>query len=134
VIPGLGSIQFAFIDASHLFDLTLMEFNLVDKKLDVGGVVGFHDLWMPSLQTLFRYIQRNRAYDVWYPRGFEPPALKSRTGLKAKLRGLLSRLPKAEQIFSREWLHPWASEGLGNMVLLRKRAQDQRHWTFHEKF
>src|ERR1700674_1660943 len=47
-VPQLPRLQFAFIDSSHLFDFTMMEFLLVDKKLDVGGVVALHDLWMPS--------------------------------------------------------------------------------------
>lgn len=40
IIPQLPNIQFAFVDASHLFDFTLMEFVLIDKKLDVGGIIG----------------------------------------------------------------------------------------------
>jgi predicted O-methyltransferase YrrM len=134
VIPTLGSIQFAFIDASHLFDLTLMEFVLVDKKLEVGGVVGFHDLWMPSLQSLYRYITRNRNYEVWRPDGASSPGARGRDGWRGVLRGTLRRLPKAERLFTREILHPWGDEGLGNLVLLRKREHDSRHWTFHQSF
>lgn len=55
--PGFG---FAFIDASHLFDLTLLDFILVQKKLEPGAIIGFHDLWMPPLQKLWRYLTSNR--------------------------------------------------------------------------
>jgi predicted O-methyltransferase YrrM len=44
VIPQLPKLQFAFIDSSHLFDLTIMEFVLIDKKLEPGGITAFHDL------------------------------------------------------------------------------------------
>jgi predicted O-methyltransferase YrrM len=64
VIPQLPRLQFDFIDASHLFDFTMMEFVLVDKKLDIGGIIALHDLWMPSLQTVGRFIHTNRAYRV----------------------------------------------------------------------
>jgi predicted O-methyltransferase YrrM len=63
VIPQLPRLQFAFIDASHLFDYTVMEFVLVDKQLDVGGIIALHDLGMPSLQAVMRFIRTNRAYD-----------------------------------------------------------------------
>jgi hypothetical protein len=36
VIPQLPKLQFALIDSSHLFDLTIMEFVLIDKKLELG--------------------------------------------------------------------------------------------------
>ena len=64
IIPTLPRLQFAFVDASHLFDLSLVEFVLLDKKMDVGGLIGFHDMWMPSLQRLMRYILTNRSYEV----------------------------------------------------------------------
>jgi hypothetical protein len=48
-IPQLPRLQFAFIDSSHLFDFTIMEFLLVDKKLDVGGLMALHDPY-PSEQ------------------------------------------------------------------------------------
>ena len=67
IIPRLPKLQFAFIDSSHLFDLTISEFVLVDKKLAVGGVIGFHDLWMPSLQKVLRYVLANRAYRLYTP-------------------------------------------------------------------
>jgi predicted O-methyltransferase YrrM len=41
VVPQLPRVQFAFIDSSHLFDYTMMEFVLADKKLDVGGLSCF---------------------------------------------------------------------------------------------
>ncbi len=134
VIPTLGSIQFAFIDASHLFDLTLMEFILIDKKLEVGGVVGFHDLWMPSLQSVFRYIMCNRNYEVWHPEGPGPTTCKRSGAWKVVLRKAMRRLPKADLVFTMEFLNPWKGEGLGNLVFLRKCGHDTRHWTFHNGF
>ena len=64
VIPQLPKLQFAFIDSSHLFDLTIMEFVLIDKKLVPGGIIALHDLWMPAMQSVVRFILANRAYRI----------------------------------------------------------------------
>ena len=64
VLPYLPGLKFAFIDSSHLFDLTLLEFVLIDKKLEVGGILALHDTWMPSIQAVLRFILANRAYKI----------------------------------------------------------------------
>jgi predicted O-methyltransferase YrrM len=131
VLPSLPRLQFVFIDASHLFDLTLCEFVLADKRLDVGGVIGFHDLWMPSLRKLVRYILRNRAYEV-YGNGGEAGA---RGGFLANAaRSAARRLQGGRHIFSREFLEPWTGLGLANMVVVRKTADDAREWDYHAEF
>src|SRR4051794_39365798 len=85
VVPGLPRLQFVFIDASHLFDMSIVDFVLADKKLDVGGVVAFHDLWMPSLQKLVRYILANRSYEIYRA----VPAPSSGTRLRSRIAGML---------------------------------------------
>lgn len=134
VIPGLGALQFAFIDSSHLFDLTMGEFALVDRRLDVGGVVGFHDMYMPAQQQFMRYVLANRAYEVWQPAGWPRPAPGRGSGLKEAVRAGLKRLPGAERWLSREFLKPWNEFGLSNLVLLRKTAPDRRDWQHHVAF
>jgi predicted O-methyltransferase YrrM len=135
VIPQLGPVQFAFIDSSHLFDLTISEFVLVDKKLDVGGVIGFHDLWMPSLRKVVRYVLANRAYRVFpSPQSAAAPP-RWRASLKPALARALRALPAAGRRMLRpEVLQPWSALGLGSLVFLEKLAADDRHWTFHREF
>ncbi len=134
VIPGLPPIQFAFIDASHLFDLTLMEFSLVDKKLEVGGVVGFHDMWMPSLQAVYRYIVRNRNYEVWSPQAFRLAEKPKAITWKGRLRQAVAGSGLLKKLLAPDFAAPWAEEGFGNLILLRTTAYDHRGWTFHERF
>src|SRR4051812_29534844 len=55
-------IDFALIDGLHLFDATLVDFFHVDRMLDVGGVVVFHDTWMPAVAQAGAYLRANRAY------------------------------------------------------------------------
>ncbi len=135
VVPALPPLQFAFIDASHLFDLTLMEFVLVDKKLDVGGVIGFHDLWMPSLRKCIRYVLRNRAYKIHRPAAGPPPQRVWRQRRQSLVGKLLNAMPASRRIFSQDILLPWHSLGLGgNIAFLEKTAPDDRDWRFHQSF
>src|SRR5438093_4981077 len=83
VIPTMPRIEFAFMDGSHLFDLVLLDFVLVDKRLEVGGVIGVHDLWLPSIQKVLRYILANRHYRVYVDRPSHPksePSPRTRRG------------------------------------------------------
>jgi hypothetical protein len=57
-------INFAFIDGWHTFDYTLIDFFLVDKILNVGGVVAFHDGYGRSKQKVFRFIESHRKYKL----------------------------------------------------------------------
>jgi len=134
VLPGLGPLQFVFIDASHLFDLTLMEFILADKKLDVGGVVAFHDFWMPSLKKVIRYILSNRKYRLHPDSQAARRAPTTRQHCKHLLGDTLRRLPGSARVFSPELLEPWWTEGLHNLVVLEKTQHDQRDWRFHRNF
>jgi predicted O-methyltransferase YrrM len=135
VLPGVARLDFAFIDSSHLFDLTLEEFVLVDKKLKVGGIIGFHDMWMPSLKKVIRYILANRSYRIRHDFFREPPGLPSLKERFKSLAGrLLERLPAGDRIFSQEILHPWHEFRLQNLVLLEKTEQDQRDWQWHRLF
>ena len=105
VIPNLPGIQFAFIDASHLFDLTLHEFVLADKKLDLGGVIGFHDLWMPSLRKALSCILKNRKYQIYTQKNStDSKKRNSKEYFKKNFSKLISRLPQANRIFAPDLL------------------------------
>jgi predicted O-methyltransferase YrrM len=60
-------IDFALIDGLHLFDATLVDFFLIDRMMDVGGVVVFHDTWMPAVAQAVAYVRTNRAYEQLEP-------------------------------------------------------------------
>jgi predicted O-methyltransferase YrrM len=135
IIPRLPKIQFAFIDSSHLFDLTISEFVLVDKKLAVGGVIGFHDLWMPSLQKVLRYVLANRAYRLYTPPGHSCEPHRPSTRLKGAVAAALRRLPdSAQRLLAPDLLHPWSTMGAPSMAFIQKLDADQREWTFHRAF
>jgi predicted O-methyltransferase YrrM len=133
VVPSLPVVQFAFIDGSHLFDLTIVDFVLIDKRLDVGGIVGLHDLWMPSLQKLLRYVLANRHYEVY--EDVPPPPSSSAQRRRERVAKVARRVPRAEQLFRPEVLDPGPELGdERSMVFLRKLADDDRIWTNHSTF
>ena len=57
-------IDFALIDGLHLFDAALVDFFHCDRMLDVGGVVVFHDTWMPAIAQAAGFVRTNRAYEI----------------------------------------------------------------------
>lgn len=100
VIPNLPRLQFAFIDSSHLFDLTILEFVLIDKKLDVGGIIAFHDLCMPSIQATVRFILANRAYEIFRDVSPQVMRLSLKQRFKESIGHCLGRFRVADRIFS----------------------------------
>jgi Methyltransferase domain len=97
VLPTLPRIKFAFIDSSHLFDLTLLEFVLIDKKLEVGGIVALHDTWMPSIQAVLRFILGNRPYEICRDLSSEESRLSLAQRFKRIATGCLGSIPAANR-------------------------------------
>ena len=64
VLPRLlaekKTYDLAFIDGSHLYDTILVDFFYVDRLLEMGGYVLFHDAWMRSTQLVASFVRRNR--------------------------------------------------------------------------
>ena len=133
VFSTFPRLQFAFIDASHLFDFSLLDFILVDKRLDVGGVVGFHDLWMPSLQKVTRYILANRAYRI-HSASPRTRSWTPRQKMKSAGAAVLRHLPYSSRLFAPEATHPWHEFNTGNMIFLEKLAAEARDWRHHVAF
>ena len=134
VIPNLPRLQFAFIDSSHLFDLTILEFALIDKKLDVGGIIAFHDLWMPSIQAAVRYILANRGYQILRDVSPDVKKLSLQQRFRQFVGQCLGRFRVADRIFSANVLKPWCTLGTHNLMFLKKVSDDQRDWRFHRRF
>jgi hypothetical protein len=137
-LPALPPLQFVFIDASHLFDTSILDFVLADKKLEIGGVVAFHDLWMPSLQKVVRYILANRNYEIYRPAGIPKQQSKQpsslRTAIASGIASGLKRLPRADRFFARELLEPWSQFEFSNLAFLRKKGADERDWRHFRPF
>ena len=56
--PRAGLI---YVDGNHRFDDVLVDATLADLLLDEGGLLLLDDTWMPSVQKVLRFLERNRA-------------------------------------------------------------------------
>lgn len=55
--PRAGLI---YVDGNHRFDDVLVDAILADLLLDEGGLLLLDDTWMPSVQKVLRFLERNR--------------------------------------------------------------------------
>lgn len=53
-------VQLGYIDGDHRFESVMFDFTLVARLCDIGAVIVFDDLWMPSIRCVLRYIEANR--------------------------------------------------------------------------
>jgi predicted O-methyltransferase YrrM len=140
-LPRLESeghrLDFAFIDGMHTFDYALVDFFYIDKMLNIGGVVIFDDLWLPSIRKLCRFILRNLPYSAFGPE----------TSISTGRRRMLERAARIDRVGNAvrdDIAIPDSSIGLpsGNFVALRKNAHDLigegttffRRWNTHHRF
>jgi predicted O-methyltransferase YrrM len=56
-------LDFGLIDGRHLFDFVLLDFFYIDRMLDVGGLMVFHDTWKPGVAEVAAFVSANRAYE-----------------------------------------------------------------------
>ncbi len=101
--------DFAFVDGWHTFDHVLLEFFYINRMLDVGGIVIFDDLHLPSLQKVMAYIA---GYPCYERLELSPEIAHS---VPIKVRKLMN-LPLSR---------------VGGFV---KTCEDQRAWTWFEDF
>jgi predicted O-methyltransferase YrrM len=134
VAATLPRMQFAFIDASHLFDFTMLDFVLVDKLLDAGAMLALHDTWMPAIQKVIRFILSNRDYMAVPTSQGSKPSRSIRSRAARAVGRACDILPWSERIFAPEFLTPWRSYDFGNIALLKKVADDRRDWRAFKSF
>jgi predicted O-methyltransferase YrrM len=132
-LPRFPVADFAFIDASHLFDFTVLDFVLVDKRLKVGGLVGFHDLWLRGLQKVVRYILTNRSYCIFHE--LPPAPLPPKERMKVLAGTIARRVPRADRVLRPEALTPASGLGLReSLVFVEKTGDDERDYRYYRDF
>lgn len=134
--------DFAFIDGWHTFDHVMVDFFYVNRMLEVGGVITFHDLEMPSQKKLFRYILNYPCYE------FYGTVMKTSGGktLNVRIKEAFFELPlklfskivpkrNRYEMFSAEILKSNVELGLtGTVLAIRKIKDDNRNWKWFENF
>lgn len=115
-------LDFAFIDGSHHFDYTLVDFFYVDKLLEVGGYVVFDDIWMPGIRKVVSYILRNRDYEL------------TKVDTKASIWNGLAKSTKRFLQNPLEREYGGIKFIFNNICVLKKISEDNRHWDYHRSF
>ena len=128
-------VQFALIDGWCTFDHRLTDFLLIDRLLDVGGMVMMAAADLPSVRKACRFIATNRAYAVYkvvsIPHDHEVKARRYQS-----LRGL--DVPESvRRHFKPELREPDGELGFSaesDAIVFRKESEDDRHWDHFEEF
>ena len=127
-------IDFAFVDGWHTFDYCLMDAVLIDRILNVNGIIVLHDAHWPSVHKVCRYLLTNRSYRV-HSAVTTPhnPALRPlrRSASVPLVPEELRRHLKPEVRQPDEELD---LPGNSPCVALQKMRDDDRRWDFHEEF
>ena len=134
--------DFAFIDGWHTFDHVMIDFFYINRMLEVGGVITFHDLDMPSQKKLFRYILNYPCYE-FYGSVIDTSGGKTlnvrikEAFFKLPLKFFSKIVPKRNryEMFSGEILKSNEELGLNGTVLaIKKIKDDERDWRWFENF
>ena len=89
-------VDLGYIDGSHTFEDTFIEFFYLDRLLSAGGVVGFNDAGWRSVYRVIRFVQTEREYEelnVGLTQNYD-----ARNLLYSVLRRLL-RIPRQDRYF-----------------------------------
>jgi predicted O-methyltransferase YrrM len=124
-LPQLVSSGFkcdmVFIDGVHRFLERAVDFYYSDRILDIGGILAFHDLWLPSMKKLLKMIETLESYKVIKTPGTHP-------GLKRKALLLAGAFLKMRPHCA------WWPNGFSNLLVLRKVAKFDQSFLWYRSF
>jgi len=101
--------DFAYVDGWHTFDHVLVEFFYINRMLEIGGIVLFDDVHLPSLQKILALIKGYDCYDTL------PMSEEWENSVPIKVRKMMG-LPPAR------------------VAGFIKTAQDNRDWDWFKEF
>jgi len=146
VLPKLlekkKKFDFCFIDGWHTFDHVMIDFFYLNRMIDAGGVIVFHDVDMPGINKLIRYILNYPSYELIGSVKLNEPkkTFKRRvkeTFLSAPLGVLSKMVPKknVHELLSGKVILKDAELDLDStMVAGRKVKPDERDWRWFKDF
>ncbi len=110
-----------FIDGMHNFDYKLVDVFFADQVLRPSGFLVLHDLLLPSVKKVYRYIRGNYHYQVVSTPSLQPP-------LARKMRYLIGAFLKRRSLW-----HFWPNS-YSNLLVLKKLENNDQPWDFYRNF
>ncbi|KHD10424.1 hypothetical protein PN36_02465 [Candidatus Thiomargarita nelsonii] len=113
--------ELVFIDGMHTFDYKFIDSFYGDLLLDVGGFLVFHDLLLPSVKKLFRFIKAQNKYRVILTPELQPSLYRK------------GRFTAAAFIKRKPYWYFWLN-GFCNLLVLQKISNTEPPWNFFNNF
>jgi predicted O-methyltransferase YrrM len=76
--------DFIYVDADHKFDSIVIDLHGSDRVLEIGGILAFDDLWMPSTQAAINFFEKNLTHYRRLPSAHKNLALYQKTALDSR--------------------------------------------------
>jgi predicted O-methyltransferase YrrM len=138
VLPKLffegTKLQFAYIDSTKVFDVLMVDSYYITKMLDLGGVLVFDDVDIPSIRRLMRYLVQHPSFRFY--KGLR----KERYSVKKKIAqsfctSLIAGLPFKDKLIQHIDYRTDAELKVDyHCIALQKVQEDNRHWSWHTNF
>lgn len=127
-------VQFAYVDTTKVFDVVFADFYLINKILDVGGVIVFDDCGFPGIRKLVRYISKLPFYTI-YATHQKDKETRTKSAVKHWASSFLQKLPFSEKILPGHDFRTDRANGIDyNCIAFRKTGEDSRAWHWSVDF
>ena len=128
------SIQFAYIDSTKVFDILMADFFLINKILDIGGVIVFDDCAFPGIRKLVRYISKIPSYTIYDTFSKDEESSKRRT-LKNLVSKAMIQFPKPKIFFEGIDFKTDEQNKINfHCIAFKKISEDERSWDWAVDF
>lgn len=128
--------DFALIDGWHTFDQVMLDFYYLNRMLNMGGIIVFDDVWMPSVCKALAYILHYPGYQL----ADAVPYTHIKHSFFAKqakriVYGSIKNAKALQQILPERWVaNAKYRFDLYGMVAIQKIAPDNRSWDWYQPF
>lgn len=122
--------DFAYIDSVKQFDWIIADFFLIDKLLEVDGIIVLDDVSWPGIRKVTRFISRLPHYKVVDQFPENKPSKR-----KQLLKKIFNYLPKNQLIIRNDLIDTDFDLSINcRSVAFQKIGNDDRNWDWHEEF
>ncbi|MEP6596324.1 MAG: class I SAM-dependent methyltransferase [Ginsengibacter sp.] len=127
-------IQFAYIDSTKVFDILLVDFYLINKIMDIGGVIIFDDCGFPGIKKLVKLISKMPFYKIYGTHYKEQETLKKNL-IKRSASFVLRHAPFRNKIFPGIDFKTDQQNGIDyHCIAFEKTSDDKRSWDWYVDF